>query len=136
LYAFTQNFYVKRNKTAPVLALAALLLLANLAQAVITPREIAGAQEAALETTGGLAFIGQLAWTIASAALTIIGAGTIIKRLWVDEEMLQRVLLSRYAVMLFIGTATPWIITAIRPEATFAACVLRGWLGFMLNAFC
>jgi len=127
---------VKRIKAVAALALAVLAIAAQSALAVITPREIQGAQEAASETTGGLAFIGQLGWTIASAALTIIGAGTIIKRLWVDEEMLQRVLLSRAMVMLVVGTATPWIITAIRPEATFIACVLRGWLGFLLNAFC
>jgi len=127
---------VKRAKDAAALALAALLLVANLAQAIITPRPIEGAEEAANEAIGPLAFLGQIGWAILTLGLTTIGAGRILKRLWVEEDMLQRVLLSTAMAGIIVLNAAPWIIISIRPEATFVACVLRGWLGFALNAFC
>jgi len=102
----------------------------------ITPIPVEGVEQAVSETSGRGAFVLQKIWV----GYTFFGLAALILKIvhgtWFEENRLLRTIFNVSIVAGIVGLFLPWLIVAFYPPAQPMACVLRGWVGEILNAFC
>jgi len=117
-----------------ILALAA--LAAYVLAISVTPVTVQGVDERVSDIVGKGAFLIQKAWAGLTFLATVASIAAVVHRTWIEEHGLKRVFFGTAFILAIVGTVLPWALVMFDQSLQYPACVLRGWLGEILNQFC
>jgi len=121
-------------KRATAIALATLAIYAL--ALTITPKPVQGVEQIVSDIAGQGSYVFQQIWALITFGATVGTIVGFIYRAWIEESRLMRALFSVSVIFGPIATAFPWLLVAFKPELAPIACVIRGWFGELLHAFC
>jgi len=102
----------------------------------VTPIPIEGAEDIASQMVGRGSYVVQLIWAIYTFFGLIALILKIVYGTWIEENRILRTVFNVSIAAGIVGIFLPWLIVAFAPQFGDLACVLRGWVGMVLNAFC
>ena len=116
----------------------ALLVLAIyvMARITVTPVTVTGVSERVSDIVGKGGFLIQKAWAGLTFLATVASIAGAIHRTWIEEHGLKRVFFSTAFILAIVGMVLPWVLIMIDENLKYPACILRGWVGEVLDAIC